>query len=207
MVITSYGLVQRDLKLLSEMPWRGVVLDEAQNIKNPQTKQSRAARSLAADYKFALTGTPVENHLGDLWSIMDFLNPGFLGTQGQFTRNYMTPVQKRQDYGAADRLKRATGPFILRRVKTDKSIISDLPEKMEMKVLCPLTKEQASLYASVLRDTGKGHFIIRGHTEKGHHIEHADPAQAGVQPSGSFFKRQLQNGQPFGQAGQVDRNA
>ena len=153
MVITSYGLIQRDLNFLADVAWRGTVLDEAQNIKNPETKQSRAARSLTADYRFALTGTPVENHLGDLWSIMDFLNPGFLGTQGEFRRNYMTPVQKNQDNNAAERLKRATGPFILRRVKTDKNIISDLPEKMEMKVLCPLTKEQASLYASILKNT------------------------------------------------------
>ena len=167
MVITSYGLIQRDLKFLADVPWRGVVLDEAQNIKNPETKQSRAARSLTADYKFALTGTPVENHLGDLWSIMDFLNPGFLGTQGQFRRSYMIPVQKNQDYTAAERLKRATGPFILRRVKTDKSIISDLPEKMEMKVLCSLTKEQASLYASILKDTEKSLMTAIGIQRKG----------------------------------------
>ncbi len=166
-VITSYGLLQRDLKLLSEIDWQGVVLDEAQNIKNPEAKQSKATRSLTAEYKFALTGTPVENHLGDLWSIMDFLNPGFLGTQGQFQRNYMTPVQTRHDEEVADRLKRATGPFILRRVKTDKSIISDLPEKMEMNVLCPLTKEQASLYASIIKDTERALASSEGIQRKG----------------------------------------
>ena len=151
-VVTSYGLVHRDIGFMADVPWRGVVLDEAQNIKNPQTKQSEAVRMLHAGYRFALTGTPVENHLGDLWSIMEFLNPGFLGTQGRFKRNFLAPIQADQDGDAAGRLRRATGPFILRRLKTDKAIISDLPEKMEMKVFCPLTKEQASLYASVLRD-------------------------------------------------------
>ena len=152
MVVSSYGLVQRDIKLLGKVPWGGVVLDEAQNIKNPEAKQAGAARSLEADYRFALTGTPVENSVGDLWSIMEFLNPGFLGTQGEFKRNFFVPIQVEGDGGAADRLRRATGPFILRRLKTDRSVISDLPEKMEMKVFCPLTREQASLYASVLRE-------------------------------------------------------
>ena len=79
-VVSSYGLLQRDLKFLREVQWSGVVLDEAQNIKNPETRQARAARSLEADYRIALTGTPVENNVGDLWSIMEFLNPGFLGS-------------------------------------------------------------------------------------------------------------------------------
>ena len=152
MVISSYGLLHRDIKFLQEVPWSGVVLDEAQNIKNPETKQSRAARSLKADYRIALTGTPVENNVGDLWSIMEFLNPGFLSTQAEFKRNFFIPIQAGRDTDAADRLKRITGPFILRRLKTDKSIITDLPDKMEMKVFCTLTKEQASLYAAVLKE-------------------------------------------------------
>ena len=152
-VVSSYGLVHRDLKFLREVPWSGVVLDEAQNIKNPETKQAKAARSLQADYRIALTGTPVENNVGDLWSIMEFLNPGFLGTQNEFKRNFFVPIQAERDPGAAERLKRITGPFILRRLKTDRSIISDLPEKLETKVFCSLTKEQASLYASVLKET------------------------------------------------------
>ena len=151
-VITSYGLIQRDLEMFRNTGWRGIVLDEAQNIKNPETKQSAASRLLEADYRFALTGTPVENHLGDLWSIMEFLNPGFLGSRKRFTENFLTPIQTRQDSIAAERLRRATGPFILRRLKTDKNVISDLPEKMESKVYCTLTREQASLYASVLKD-------------------------------------------------------
>ena len=150
-VITSYGLVPRD-KFLAKVHWECVVLDEAQNVKNHRTKQSMAVRSLKADCRFALTGTPVENSVGDMWSIMEFLNPGLLDSWGRFRRNFLLPIQARQDAEAADRLRRATGPFVLRRLKTDDSIISDLPEKMEMKVFCNLTPEQATLYASVLRD-------------------------------------------------------
>jgi SNF2 family DNA or RNA helicase len=153
LVVSSYGLLHRDSKVFQEIPWSGLILDEAQNIKNSETQQSRAARSLAADYKIALTGTPVENNVGDLWSIMEFLNPGFLGTQAEFKRKFFVPIQAERDPHAAERLKKITGPFILRRLKTDKSIIADLPEKMEMKVFCPLTKEQASLYAAVVKDT------------------------------------------------------
>lgn len=167
MVITSYGLAQRDVEFLSQMSWRGVVLDEAQNIKNPRTRQSVAVRQLDADYRFALTGTPVENHLGDLWSIMEFLNPGFLGTQGHFKNNFMAPIQDRQNNDAIRRLKRATGPFILRRLKTDKEIISDLPEKMEMNVFCPLTREQTSLYASILKETEGALTSVGGIKRKG----------------------------------------
>ena len=152
-VVSSYGLVHRDVKTLRKVQWSGVVLDETQNIKNPETKQARATRSLKADYRVALTGTPVENNVGDLWSIMEFLNPGFLGSESEFKRKFFVPIQAERDPSAAERLKRITGPFILRRLKTDRSIISDLPEKLETKVFCSLTKEQASLYASVLKDT------------------------------------------------------
>ena len=151
-VISSYGLLQRDVKFLKDVQWAGIVLDEAQNIKNPETKQSKAARLLKADYRIALTGTPVENNVGDLWSIMEFLNPGFLGTQAEFKRNFFIPIQAVRDQDAARQLKRITAPFILRRLKTDKSIISDLPEKQEMKVYCTLTKEQASLYKATLKE-------------------------------------------------------
>ncbi len=151
-VISSYALLHRDAEFLGQVAWGGVILDEAQNIKNPETKQARAARALSCDYRIVLTGTPVENHVGDLWSIMEFLNPGFLGSQKEFKRNFFIPIQTGQDPSAAERLKRITGPFILRRLKTDKSIIADLPEKQEMKVYCSLTKEQASLYAAVVKE-------------------------------------------------------
>ena len=151
-VVASYGVLARDIRFMAEVPWRGIVLDEAQNIKNPATRQARAARSLGAEYRVALTGTPVENHVGDLWSVMQFLNPGLLGTEGEFKRNYFIPIQAEGDEGAAQRLQRATGPFILRRLKTDRAIITDLPEKMETREFCPLTREQATLYEAVLRE-------------------------------------------------------
>jgi SNF2 family DNA or RNA helicase len=152
-VISSYALLHRDFDTLKEVPWAGVVLDEAQNIKNPETKQAKTARALKADYRIALTGTPVENNVGDLWSIMEFLNPGFLGTQTGFKNRFFIPIQAGKDSEAVEKLKRLTGPFILRRLKTDKAIIADLPEKMEMKVFSTLTKEQASLYEAVVKET------------------------------------------------------
>jgi SNF2 family DNA or RNA helicase len=155
LVLSSYSLLHRDREALAKVPWAGVILDEAQNIKNPETKQAQAARALPGDVKIALTGTPVENHVGDLWSIMEFLNPGFLGSQASFKRNFFVPIQAHRDAEAVEQLRRLTGPFVLRRLKTDKSVIADLPEKMEMKVYCTLTKEQASLYEAVVRDAGK----------------------------------------------------
>jgi SNF2 family DNA or RNA helicase len=166
-VISTYALLHRDLEHLQEIAWGGVILDEAQNIKNPETKQAKAARSLTADYRATLTGTPVENNVGDLWSIMEFLNPGLLGTQAEFKRTFFVPIQAEQDPDVAARLKRITGPFILRRLKTDKSIIADLPEKMEMKVFCTLTKEQASLYAAVVREAEKALDTAEGIQRKG----------------------------------------
>jgi SNF2 family DNA or RNA helicase len=150
LVISSYALLHRDLEALRAVDWSAVVLDEAQNIKNAETKQARAARALPAARRIALTGTPVENHVGDLWSLMEFLNPSFLGNQAEFKRTFFVPIQAGRDASAAARLKRLTSPFILRRLKTDRSIIADLPEKMEMKVFCTLTREQASLYEAVV---------------------------------------------------------
>ena len=152
LVLSSFALLHRDFALFKDVAWAGIILDEAQNIKNPEAKQSRAARSLQADYRIALTGTPVENHVGDLWSLMEFLNPGFLGRQADFKRNFFVPIQTGSDPEAALRLKRLTGPFLLRRLKTDKTIISDLPEKMEMKVYATLTPEQATLYRAVVKN-------------------------------------------------------
>jgi len=150
LVISSYGLLFRDIATLSKMEWAGVILDEAQNIKNPETKQAKAARTLHSDYRIALTGTPVENHVGDLWALMDFLNPGFLGSQTFFREKFFYPIQWYGDSSASERLKAMTAPFILRRLKTDRSIISDLPDKIEMKQYCTLTREQASLYKAVV---------------------------------------------------------
>ncbi|MGI9591922.1 MAG: DEAD/DEAH box helicase, partial [Myxococcota bacterium] len=151
-VFTSYALVHRDIEDLRSMRWAGVIVDEAQNIKNPDTKQSKAVRAVVADYRAALTGTPVENHVGDLWSIMDFLNPEFLGSKEQFKREFLVPIQAHRDPDAIEKLATITRPFIMRRLKTDKSIIDDLPEKLEMKVFCALTGEQGDLYEQVVAD-------------------------------------------------------
>jgi len=156
LVVSSYALLARDLEFLAEVEWGGVVLDEAQAIKNPETRQARAARALHAEYRIVLTGTPVENHVGDLWSLMEFLNPGLLGSQAAFKRRFFIPIQTRADPEATERLRRLTSPFILRRLKTDRSILSDLPDKQEMKVFCSLTREQASLYTAVLDEATAG---------------------------------------------------
>jgi superfamily II DNA or RNA helicase len=167
LVLSSYALLTRDSALLASVNWGGVVLDEAQNIKNPETRQAKAARALTAGLRIALTGTPVENHVGDLWSIMDFLNPGFLGSESTFRRRFFVPIQINRDPEAADQLKRLTGPFVLRRLKSDRQVIADLPEKMEMKVFCPLTSEQASLYAAVVKEATEAIEQAEGIQRKG----------------------------------------
>jgi len=151
-VITSFTLARKDAKLLDKITWHRVVLDEAQNIKNPKTAQTKAILKLKANHRLALTGTPVENRLLDLWSIFNFLNPGYLGTQAQFRKQFELPIQKDNDPTRSATLKKLVEPFILRRVKTDESIIKDLPDKVEQKLFCNLTKEQASLYEAVLKD-------------------------------------------------------
>lgn len=146
LIITSYTLVYRDLKELKKVEWQGLVLDEAQNIKNSDAKQSKAVRELESDFRIALTGTPVENRLSELWSIMDFLNPNYLGPKNFFQRRFATPIER---YGDTDSLRTLRGlvqPFILRRLKTDRTIIQDLPDKQEMTVFCGLSAEQGRLY-------------------------------------------------------------
>ncbi|HEY3683250.1 MAG TPA: DEAD/DEAH box helicase [Streptosporangiaceae bacterium] len=152
LVVTTYGTVARDQEELAGFSWRRVVVDEAQAIKNARTRQARAVRALPAGHRLALTGTPVENHLTELWSIMEFANPGLLGPAEGFRRRFAKPIEADGDEDAAGRLRRATGPFVLRRLKTDKSIITDLPEKQEIKVWCNLTPEQASLYQATVDD-------------------------------------------------------
>jgi SNF2 family DNA or RNA helicase len=149
-VISTYALTYRDFEHLSAVQWHRVALDEAQNIKNPAAKQTVATHSLRAVHRVAMTGTPVENRLSELWSIMDFLNPGFLGPAAEFRRRFAIPVERYGDAAAARRLRQLIRPFVLRRVKDDPNIEVDLPEKMEMKVYCNLTQEQAGLYEAVL---------------------------------------------------------
>ncbi len=151
-VITTYALATRDRTVLSKVPWRRIVLDEAQNVKNPEAKQTKAVRALPSSRKVALTGTPVENHLGELWSIMEILNPSLLGSAASFRERFVIPVERFRDEEAAEQLRRLTRPFILRRLKTDRTIVPDLPEKMEMNELCTLTKEQVTLYQAVVDD-------------------------------------------------------
>ena len=152
LIITTYGLAYRDEDKLIQIEWNGVVLDEAQKIKNYYTKQSQAIRKLKANYRVALTGTPVENRLSELWSIMEFLNPGYLGTATIFHKKFALPIERYNDKEAGIRLKSIVQPFILRRLKSDTKIIKDLPEKIEIKIYCNLTKEQATLYKAVVKD-------------------------------------------------------
>ena len=152
LVVTTYGLVIRDIVALREMSWRRVVLDEAQAVKNAATRAAVAVRSLPSPHRFAVTGTPVENRLGDLWSLMEFANPGLLGQASGFKQRFATPIERHGDTEAATHLRSLTQPFVLRRLKTDTSIITDLPAKIEMEVVCSLTREQASLYQAVVAD-------------------------------------------------------
>ena len=151
-VISTYALLHRDEAALTAVRWDNVVLDEAQNIKNASTKWAQAARRLQAQWRAALTGTPVENRLGELWSIFQFLNPGYLGSQEAFRRQFALPIERTRDGVAITQLKSLVAPFILRRLKTDRSIIADLPDKNEMKLYCTLTREQATLYEATLQD-------------------------------------------------------
>jgi non-specific serine/threonine protein kinase len=149
LVITSYGSLLR-IPWLAETSWRLVALDEAQAIKNPEAKQTRAAKKLKAQARFALTGTPVENRLGDLWSIFDFINPGLLGSGKEFTSLVKRLAEKPHNpYGPLRELVR---PYILRRLKTDKTVIADLPDKTEVKAFCQLSRPQAALYQQAVKE-------------------------------------------------------
>ncbi|MCX9073755.1 MAG: DEAD/DEAH box helicase, partial [Candidatus Methanoperedens sp.] len=152
LVISTYALAHRDEEIFKEVEWNGIVLDEAQNIKNQFTKQSQAVRKFRSNYRVALTGTPVENRLSELWSIMEFLNPGYLGSADGFRKRFALPIERYNDRDAGVKLRSIVSPFILRRLKTDPAIIKDLPDKIEMKVHCNLTKEQATLYEAVVKD-------------------------------------------------------
>ncbi|WP_039796298.1 DEAD/DEAH box helicase, partial [Nocardia araoensis] len=152
LVITTYALLARDAEELGRQHWDRVVLDEAQHIKNAGTRQARAARSLRARHRLALTGTPVENRLEELRSIMDFAMPKVLGSPQSFRARFAVPIERERDQNAISRLRWLTQPFVLRRVKTDPTVISDLPEKLEMTVRANLTVEQAALYQAVVDD-------------------------------------------------------
>jgi SNF2 family DNA or RNA helicase len=151
-VLTTYGLAGREFETLSRVAWHRIAMDEAQNIKNPTARQTIALRSMNSPRKIALTGTPIENHLSELWSIMDVLNPGLLGSARAFRSRFALPVEKMGDSTRAGQLRRLIRPFVLRRLKSDPAVACDLPEKMEMRVYCNLTPEQAALYERTVRD-------------------------------------------------------
>jgi superfamily II DNA or RNA helicase len=148
-VVTSYALLRRDEELLKEIPWRYVIVDEAQQIKNPLSATARAAKRLKSDRRLALTGTPIENRLSEIWSIFDFVSPGLLGPLDKFEERYSRPIDSGEK-AAADRLRATIHPFILRRTKAE--VARDLPEKIEADQICELTGEQAALYAAVLKE-------------------------------------------------------
>lgn len=152
-VITSYSLAHRDQEDLAKVKWRRLALDEAQKIKNPAAAATVAIRSIFAPRRVALTGTPIENHLSELWSIMQVLNPGLLGTAGDFREKFAVPIEKLGEKDRAEQLRRMIRPFILRRTKADPAIAGDLPEKLEMKVFCNLTAEQAALYERLVNES------------------------------------------------------
>jgi non-specific serine/threonine protein kinase len=149
LVITSYGSLLR-IPWIADASWRLVVIDEAQAIKNPDAKQTRIAKKLKAQAKVALTGTPVENRIGDLWSIFDFMNPGLLGTSKEFS-NFVKRLEGRTHNPYAP-LRELVRPYILRRLKTDKTVIADLPDKTEVKAFCQLSRKQAALYQQAVEE-------------------------------------------------------
>ena len=152
LVITTYSLLSRDLPVLSAVPWHRLVFDEAQHVKTPTTQVTRAARALQSPHRLALTGTPVENRLADLHSLMEVVNPRLLGSSQSFQERIATPIEEEGDAGAISRLKLITAPFILRRLKTDRTIIKDLPEKIELTRVVNLTPEQAGLYEAIVQE-------------------------------------------------------
>ncbi|MFE3544978.1 DEAD/DEAH box helicase [Nocardia sp. NPDC059177] len=152
LVVTTYALLARDVTLLAEQQWERIVLDEAQHIKNAVTRQARAARAIPARHRLALTGTPVENRLEELRALFDFAMPKLLGSPQSFRARFAVPIERERDQHAIDRLRLITDPFVLRRLKTDPTVISDLPDKLEMTVRANLTVEQAALYQAVVDD-------------------------------------------------------
>ena len=153
LLLTTYGVVRSDLDTFKKLTWAVVVIDEAQNIKNSDTEQTKAVKVLKAPIRIALSGTPVENRLSEFWSIMDFVNKGYLGGLSKFNEEFGKPIQQERDHQKLDQFRRITSPFLLRRVKTDRSIISDLPDKIENNQFCTLTPEQAALYESVVQES------------------------------------------------------
>ncbi|MFE8701801.1 DEAD/DEAH box helicase [Cytobacillus sp. FJAT-54145] len=166
-VLTSYGLTHLDLSEFESITWSSISIDEAQNIKNAQTKQSRAVRKLKGKHHIALTGTPMENRLTELWSIFDFTNHGYLGSLGQFQKRFVLPIEKEDEKHKISELQSLIRPFLLRRTKKDEDVALNLPDKQEQKEYCPLTAEQASLYEQLVQDTFAQIETLTGMERKG----------------------------------------
>ncbi|MDQ0154269.1 DEAD/DEAH box helicase [Robertmurraya andreesenii] len=166
-VLTSYGLTHLDFSEFERVEWSTIAIDEAQNIKNANTKQSRAVRKLKGKHHIALTGTPMENRLSELWSIFDFTNHGFLGSLGQFHKRYVLPIEKDDNKEKVQELQALIRPFLLRRTKKDEEVALNLPDKQEQKEYCPLTAEQASLYEQLVQDTLAQLETLTGFERKG----------------------------------------
>ncbi|PLR94479.1 DEAD/DEAH box helicase [Bacillus sp. T33-2] len=166
-VLTSYGLTHLDQEELKSLSWSTVAIDEAQNIKNAETKQSRAVRSLKGQHHIALTGTPMENRLSELWSIFDFTNHGYLGSAGQFQKQFILPIEKDDEKQKIAQLQSLIRPFLLRRTKKDEEVALNLPDKVEQKEYCPLSAEQASLYEQLVKDTFVEIEALSGFARKG----------------------------------------
>ncbi|MDP4099360.1 DEAD/DEAH box helicase [Paenibacillus sp. P96] len=166
-VLTTYATATLDQELLQSFTWESICLDEAQNIKNAQTKQSAAVRSLSARHRIALTGTPVENRLAELWSIYDFINPGYLGSLKGFTTRFIQPIEKDHDEQRTQDLQRLVKPFMLRRKKKDPAIQLDLPDKNEMKTYIHLTPEQSALYDQTVQQLMERMKELEGMERKG----------------------------------------
>jgi SNF2 family DNA or RNA helicase len=166
-VLTSYGLTHLDEAEFGSLTWSSIAIDEAQNIKNAQTKQSRAVRKLKGHHHIALTGTPMENRLAELWSIFDFTNHGYLGSLGQFQKRFIIPIEKDDEKQKIRELQGLIRPFLLRRTKKDEDVALNLPDKLEQKEYCPLTAEQASLYEQLIKDTFAEIESVSGIARKG----------------------------------------
>lgn len=166
-VLTTYGIATQDAEPLQRVAWSSVTLDEAQNIKNMQTKQSRAIRKLRGVHHIALTGTPVENRLSELWAIFDFIHKGYLGSFKSFQETYMAPIERDEDEQAKHRLRTKIQPFLLRRTKRDPDLQLNLPEKLEQKEYCALTTEQAALYESLIQESVSQLGNLSGFQRKG----------------------------------------
>lgn len=151
-ILTTYAIMRIDIEELKKQGWSMVIVDEAQNIKNPDTAQTLAVKSIKSDIKIAMTGTPVENRLTELWSIFDFINHGYLGALKEFQKSYAIPIERFKENSRATKLKMSVSPFVLRRLKTDKNVITDLPEKLVLNDYCYLSKSQAILYEKTLNE-------------------------------------------------------